>query len=164
LKTRTSIVLLLSLALVLALASPSWAPRSWAIAEVGADCSVLDATDTSRFTLSLDRFVVDRNGVTAVQGTVTGECAGVTFPSLAFETPVEVGDASCDGAEIELADTSVFEPRRELSIEIELSDPTVIIPGDPTDKRLRGALCGLARLSESASARAVVRALNRVLG
>lgn len=121
--------------------------------------------ESEGFTLMIDRFGVDKNGDVTATGTLTGDCQDVSLSNAAFEVPVEVGDASCDAAELELADVSVFDPRSGKLVDIELSEATaVLIPGSTDDRKLRSALCSLAAVAENGSPRAVAAALNRVLG
>ena len=151
---------------VIAIAAPSWAPRSWSVVAQGADCWIGDDDDdkvSESYAVSLASFGVDSAGDVVARGTIAGRC-GASEPSFneRLQTPVEVESASCAAATLRLEDVTLEPEEYDEPVTVELTDDRIIVVAE--DGRLKGALCNLRAVFQRGNTKILVGALNRVLG
>ena len=141
-KRRSSSVatgVLLAGAMLVALASPAWAPRAWGLPNLIADCGT-----GMTFTGSL--YVNDfafKEPTALAEGSVAGSCrpTGDTTSETGhldstYSVPVTISSASCDAISLTLGDITVHE-----TVTIDMSDEPVLLDNPSKDKNLRKQMC-----------------------
>lgn len=138
-KRRSSILTgaLMSAAMLLALASPAWAPRAWGIPNLVAPC-----TGGNTFVGSVFLNDFDSKVTLVAHGSVVGACRPVGDTSstggvdTTFVVPATLGDASCESLSVTLGSV---DGGHDLTIEMS-SDP-ILLDNPTQDPKLRRLMC-----------------------
>lgn len=125
-------------AMLVALASPAWAPRAWGIPNLIAPCGT-DMTFVG--SLYLNDFDYKAPNVIA-GGSVAGACrpTGDTSETghieTTFSVPVKIASASCDVISLSLGDLVVRD-----DVTIDMSGEAVLLDNPSNNKALRKQMC-----------------------
>lgn len=162
---RSILALGLAAALLVAMAAPAWAPRTWLLPSIqGVACETPDgAVGSFSGEITVDRFVVGKAGPEALVQ-LAGTCVTTTGKELEVDSgnlsriPVVIVAAGCEQLELLLG--PAVEESRDGFVTI---DPfKVSLDNAEGSKRLGHTLCSASKVSRLPLP-AQVAALNRVL-